>query len=73
MGIKTQKNRKREYEANQFKEELIEMVTNLTQKVINGKEKLLISKKNLLLKKKTKSKNRDYLEETQCPKCKSNN
>jgi DNA topoisomerase-3 len=73
MGIKTQKNRKREYEANQFKEELIEMVTNLTQKVINGKEKLLISKKKPAPKEKKPRVKTEIIWKTQCPKCKSNN
>ncbi|WP_333852407.1 type IA DNA topoisomerase [Epilithonimonas sp.] len=72
---KLRKIEKGEYEANQFKEELIEMVTDLTQKVISGKGKVIIQeeKKEAPKEKKPRVKNEIIWEETQCPKCKSNN
>ncbi|WP_312760793.1 DNA topoisomerase 3 [Epilithonimonas sp.] len=72
---KLRKIEKGEYEANQFKEELIEMVTDLTQKVISGKGKVIIQeeKKEAPKEKKPRVKTEIIWEETQCPKCKSNN
>ena len=72
---KLRKIEKGEYEANQFKEELIEMVTDLTQKVISGKGKVIIQeeKKEAPKEKKPRAKTEIVWEETQCPKCKSNN
>ncbi len=71
---KLRKIEKGEYEANQFKEELIEMVTDLTQKVISGKGKVIIQeeKKEAPKEKKPRAKTEIVWEETQCPKCKSN-
>ncbi len=65
---------KGEYEANQFKEELIEMVTDLTNKVVNGKSKVIAfheEKKVTPKEKKPRAKTEIIWEETQCPKCKS--
>lgn len=72
---KLRKIEKGEYEANQFKEELIEMVTDLTQKVISGKGKVIIQeeKQEAPKEKKPRAKTEIVWEETQCPKCKSNN
>lgn len=64
-----------EYEANQFKEELIKMVWELTQKVIRGRGKTieLHEVKPEVKKEKTPRKKSEILwEETDCPKCKSN-
>lgn len=71
---KLRKIEKGEYEANQFKEELIEMVTDLTQKVISGKGKVIIQeeKKEAPKEKKPRVKTEIVWEETKCPKCKSN-
>lgn len=72
---KLRKIEKGEYEANQFKEELIEMVTNLTQKVISGKGKVInFEEEKPAPKEKTpRVKTEIIWTETQCPKCKSNN
>ena len=71
---KLRKIEKGEYEANQFKEELIEMVSELTQKVINGKAKVIIQeeKKDTPKEKKPRVKTEIVWEETRCPKCKIN-
>ncbi|MFC4685553.1 DNA topoisomerase 3 [Epilithonimonas pallida] len=73
---KLRKIEKGEYEANQFKEELIEMVTDLTNKVVNGKSKVIAfheEKKVTPKEKKPRAKTEIVWEETQCSKCKSNN
>ncbi|MDN5481266.1 MAG: DNA topoisomerase, partial [Chryseobacterium sp.] len=65
-----------EYEANQFKEELIQMVTELTEKVVYGKGKVITlyeEKEEVKEKKKREpavKKELQSWEETQCPKCK---
>lgn len=64
-----------EYEANQFKEELIKMVWELTQKVIRGKGKTIELHEEKPEEKKEKvprKKSEIAWEETECPKCKSN-
>lgn len=74
---KLRKIEKGEYEANDFKEELIEMVTNLTNKVIRGTGKMISvheDVKNEEPAKKTREKKivPEFLwEETSCPKCKN--
>lgn len=63
-----------EYEANLFKEELIKMVWELTQKVIRGQGKTieLHEEKPEVKKEKTPRKKSEIIwEETDCPKCKS--
>ncbi|WP_027386103.1 type IA DNA topoisomerase [Chryseobacterium gregarium] len=65
-----------DYEANQFKEELIRMVTELTDKVVYGKGKVITlqEEKTEPEKKKREPAVRKELqswEETQCPKCKA--
>ena len=72
---KLRKIEKGEYEANLFKEELIEMVTTLTQKVINGKAKVINfeEEKPAPKEKKPREKTEIIWEETGCPKCKTNN
>jgi len=62
-----------EYEANQFKTELIKMVWELTQKVIRGQGKTieLHEEKPEVKKEKTPRKKTEIVwEETDCPKCK---
>lgn len=64
-----------EYEANQFKEELIKMVWELTQKVIRGKGRTIELHEEKPEEKKEKTprkKSEIFWEETDCPKCKSN-
>ncbi len=67
---------KGEYEANQFKEELIQMVTDLTNKVVYGKGKVItLEEEKTETKEKKKrepapKKELQSWEETQCPKCK---
>lgn len=63
-----------EYEANLFKEELIKMVWELTQKVIRGQGKTieLHEEKPEVKKEKTPRKKSEIIwEETDCPKCES--
>src|SRR5690606_9045435 len=63
-----------EYEASQFKQELIKMVWELTQKVIRGQGKTieLHGEKPEVKKEKTPRKKSEIIwEETDCPKCKS--
>lgn len=63
-----------EYEANLFKEELIKMVWELTQKVIRGQGKTieLHEEKPQVKKEKTPRKKSEIIwEETDCPKCES--
>lgn len=71
--LKLRKIESGEYEANQFKEELIKMVWELTQKVIRGKGKTieLHEEKPEDKKEKTRKKPEIIWEETDCPKCKS--
>lgn len=71
---KLRKIEKGEYEANQFKEELIRMVTELTDKVVYGKGKVITLQEE---KKEAEKKKREPAvkkepaswEETKCPKC----
>lgn len=75
--LKLRKIESGEYEANQFKEELIQMVTDLTKKVVNGKGKIITleeEKSETKEKKKREpavKKDLPTWEETQCPKCKA--
>jgi DNA topoisomerase-3 len=71
---------KGEYEANLFKEELIQMVTELTEKVVYGKGKVITlqeeEKEEVKEKKKREPAQKKELqswEETKCPKCKEHN
>lgn len=65
-----------EYDASQFKEELIEMVTNLTRSVINEKAKVISFQEEIQPKQKKEATPRKNVaivwEETDCPKCKEN-
>lgn len=65
-----------EYDASQFKEELIEMVTNLTRSVINEKAKVISFQEEIQPKQKKQATPRKNVaivwEETDCPKCKEN-
>lgn len=65
-----------EYDASQFKEELIEMVTNLTRSVINEKAKVISFQEEIQPKEKKEATPRKNVaivwEETDCPKCKQN-
>jgi DNA topoisomerase-3 len=67
---------KKEYEAQNFKDELIEMVSQLTKKVIDSKGKAIAWQEEKPKKKKRKKKEPKNLnliwEETICPKCKTN-
>lgn len=72
---KLRKIEKGEYEANQFKEELIQMVTELTKKVVDGKGKVIMLQEEPEVKEKKKKepapkKELQTWEETKCPKCK---
>mgnify|MGYP004532755007 CR=1 FL=1 len=65
---------KGEYEANRFKEELIRMVTELTNKVVYGKGKVITLQEEEKVAEKKKrepavKKELQSWEETQCPKC----
>ena len=76
--LKLRKIESGEYEANQFKEELIQMVTDLTKKVIAGKAKVFTLEEEPKAKetKKREASPKSELpswEETKCPKCKENN
>ncbi len=65
-----------EYEAARFKEELIELVTNLTRKVINEKPKVIAVEEVQAKEKKaavTKKSTAIVWEETTCPKCSAQN
>lgn len=68
---KLRKIEKGEYEASQFKNELIEMVSALTQKVIYGKGKIIAIEEDAKTEPKTKEKKKVDLEKLECPKCKS--
>ncbi|WP_294329212.1 type IA DNA topoisomerase, partial [uncultured Chryseobacterium sp.] len=77
---KLRKIEKGEYEANLFKEELIQMVTELTDKVVYGKGKVITlqdeEKEEVKEKKKREPAQKKELqswEETKCPKCKEHN
>ena len=61
-----------EYDASQFKNELIEMVTNLTRKVINEKPKVINFQAEIKTEIPRKKLEINW-EETQCPKCQKNN
>jgi len=75
--FKLRKIEKGEYEANDFKEELIQMVTNLTQKVISGKGRMISiqeenTKEEPLKKPREKKVAPEFIwEDTSCPKCKN--
>ena len=74
--FKLRKIEKGEYEANTFKEELIDMVTQLTKKVIDGRGKTITlhEEKNEepAKERKPRAKTDIIWEETTCPKCKTN-
>ncbi len=73
--FKLRKIEKGEYEAQQFKDELIEMVSVLVKKVVDGKGKVITlheEKAEIPKEKKTRIKTEMIWEEIQCPKCKSN-
>ena len=65
-----------EYDASQFKDELIVMVTNLTKAVINEKAKVISFQEEVQPKEKKELTPRKTVaiiwEETNCPKCKEN-
>ena len=74
---KLRKIEKGEYEAQDFKDELIEMVSQLTKKVIDSKGKAIAWQEEKPKKKETKEKKETKKsefnwEETICPKCKTN-
>lgn len=76
--LKLRKIEKGEYEANQFKEELIQMVSELTRKVVDGKGKVIALQEETEVKEKKKrepapKKELQSWEETKCPKCKEHN
>lgn len=72
--LKLRKIERGEYEATQFKEELITMVTNLTRTVINEKAKVISFQEEVKLKEKKEPTPRKITtiiwEEEACPKCK---
>ncbi len=72
--FKLRKIERGEYDASQFKEELITMVTNLTRNVINEKAQVISIQEEIQTKEKKETVPRKILaiiwEETQCPKCK---
>ncbi|MGV4414002.1 DNA topoisomerase 3 [Chryseobacterium sp. T1] len=74
--FKLRKIEKGEYEANHFKEELIQMVSELTKKVINEKPKVFKFEQEEPIKEKKERAPRKVTaivwEETYCPKCKAN-
>ena len=74
--FKLRKIERGEYEASVFKEELIEMVTNLTKKVISEKGKVIAVQVEAEIKPKKEPTPRKVTtfiwEETTCPKCKQN-
>ena len=74
---KLRKIEKGEYEAQNFKDELIEMVTQLTKKVIDSRGKAISWKEEKPVKtepkeKKEPKKSEIVWEEITCPKCKTN-
>src|SRR5690606_9131872 len=71
--FKLRKIERGEYEANQFKEELIQMVRQLTWKVIRGQNKIIEIKEEVQEKKKEKAprkKTEIVWTDIDCPKCK---
>lgn len=72
--FKLRKIERGEYDASQFKEELITMVTNLTRKVINEKAKVISVQEEIQPKEKKESAPRKIVaiiwDEENCPKCK---
>jgi DNA topoisomerase-3 len=74
--LKLRKIESGEYEANQFKDELIQMIRELTKKVVDGKAKVFTlheEKEEVKEKKKREpavKKELQTWEETKCPKCK---
>ena len=74
--FKLRKIERGEYDAAQFKEELITMVTNLTRKVINEKGKVFAISEVIQPEEKIESTPRKIIliiwEEIVCPKCKEN-
>ncbi len=77
--LKLRKIESGEYEANQFKDELIEMIKELTKKVVDGKAKVFtLHEEKAETKEKPKreptvKKELQTWEETKCPKCKAHN
>lgn len=75
--LKLRKIESGEYEANQFKDELIQMIRELTKKVVDGKAKVFtLHEEKEKVKEKPKreaavKKELQSWEETKCPKCKS--
>lgn len=73
--FKLRKIEKGEYEANQFKEELVQMVRELTWKVIRGQNKTIEIKEAapepVKKERAPRKKTEINWEETDCPKCKS--
>lgn len=73
---KLRKIEKGEYEANLFKDELIQMVTNLTRKVIHEKPKVIAFQEEVKPQEKKERAPRKTTaivwEEENCPKCKTN-
>lgn len=63
------------YDAATFKDELIEMVTNLTKTVINEKPKVINFQQDIKpeITATPRKRSEIILEETLCPKCKKNN
>ncbi|KQR92414.1 DNA topoisomerase III [Chryseobacterium sp. Leaf180] len=75
--LKLRKIESGEYEANKFREELVQMVTDLTRKVISGKAKVFsLHEEPKIEDKKTREprikKEIPGWEEINCPKCKNN-
>ncbi|WP_332019843.1 type IA DNA topoisomerase, partial [Kaistella sp.] len=74
--FKLRKIERGEYEANQFKDELITMVTELTRKVISEKPKIISFNDEVQLKEKKEKAPRKTTviswEDETCPKCKAN-
>lgn len=72
--FKLRKIERGEYDANQFKEELITMVTNLTRNVINEKAKVISIQTEVQTKEKKESVPRKITaiiwDDEKCPKCK---
>ncbi|MBJ5570581.1 hypothetical protein JGG62_24585 [Salmonella enterica subsp. enterica serovar Typhimurium] len=76
--LKLRKIESGEYEANQFKEELIQMVSELTKKVVDGKGKVItLQEEEKVVEKKKREpapkKELQSWDETKCPKCKEHN
>ncbi len=73
--LKLRKIERGEYEANQFKEELIAMVTELTRKVINEKPKVIAVAEEIKVEVKAKAPKKSaniVWERETCPKCNEN-